>query len=30
MEAVLLICWVAVIYGSYKAVVVALKKIDEL
>ena len=30
MEAVLLICWVAVIYGSYKGAVIALQKIDEL
>lgn len=30
MEAVLLICWVAVIFASYKGVVMALQKMDEL
>lgn len=30
MEAVLLISWVAVIVVSYKGVIMALQKIDEL
>ena len=30
MTTVLLICWVAVIYGSYRASVAALTKMDDL
>ncbi len=30
MEAVLLIAWVGVIFFSYKGVILALQKIDEL
>jgi len=30
MEAVLLICWIAVIVVSYKGTVMALQKMDEL